>query len=88
MKQLEISRGNVNMNIRDLIDWGLVSRIMIPGERKEYFSAEKDMWKVTTFLTHLENLSPAAQEYWKKAYGVPPRPGQEHHEHGEHGHGD
>ncbi|HTM35649.1 MAG TPA: cytochrome c [Terriglobales bacterium] len=49
---------------------------------------DQDMWKVTTFLTHLENLSPAAQEYWKKAYGVPPRPGQEHHEHGEHGHGD
>ena len=46
MEQLSISRGNVNMNIRDLIDWGLVSRILIPGERKEFFSAEKDIWKV------------------------------------------
>jgi DNA-binding transcriptional regulator GbsR (MarR family) len=36
------------MNIRDLIDWGLVSRIIIPGERKEFFSAEKDIWKVAT----------------------------------------
>lgn len=50
MKQLEISRGNVNMNIRDLIDWGLVERKLIPGERKEYFSAEKDMWKITTHI--------------------------------------
>lgn len=48
MEQLSISRGNVNMNIRDLIDWGLVSRVLIPGERKEYFSAEKDIWKVAT----------------------------------------
>jgi DNA-binding transcriptional regulator GbsR (MarR family) len=46
MAQLNISRGNVNMNIRDLIDWGLVDRVLIQGERKEYFTAEKDIWKV------------------------------------------
>ncbi|MEY2917882.1 MAG: hypothetical protein RIS73_1596 [Bacteroidota bacterium] len=48
MEQLNISRGNVNMNTRDLIDWGLVDRVLIPGERKEFFSAEKDIWKVAT----------------------------------------
>lgn len=48
MEQLNISRGNVNMNIRELIDWGLVERILLPGERKEYFTAEKDIWKVAT----------------------------------------
>ena len=48
MEQLNISRGNVNMNIRDLITWGLVDRILLSGERKEYFSAEKDIWKVAT----------------------------------------
>lgn len=46
MEELSISRGNTNMNIRELIDWGLVERVILPGERKEYFSAEKDMWKV------------------------------------------
>jgi DNA-binding transcriptional regulator GbsR (MarR family) len=46
MEQLNISRGNVNMNIRELINWGLVERILLPGERKEFFTAEKDMWKV------------------------------------------
>ena len=40
MEQLNVSRGNANMNIRELIDWGLVDRIIIPGERKEYFVAE------------------------------------------------
>jgi DNA-binding transcriptional regulator GbsR (MarR family) len=48
MEQLSISRGNVNMNIRDLVGWGLVDRVIIAGERKEYFTAEKDIWKVAT----------------------------------------
>jgi DNA-binding transcriptional regulator GbsR (MarR family) len=48
MEELNISRGNVNMNIRDLITWGLVDRILLSGERKEYFSAEKDIWQVAT----------------------------------------
>ncbi len=48
MEQLNISRGNVNMNTRELIDWGLVDRVLLPGERKEFFSAEKDIWKVST----------------------------------------
>jgi len=48
MEELNISRGNVNMNVRSLIDWGLVYKESIIGERKEYFIAEKDMWKVST----------------------------------------
>lgn len=46
MEQLNISRGNANMNVRELIDWGLVERTIVPGERKEFFVAEKDIWKV------------------------------------------
>lgn len=46
MEELDISRGNTNMNIRELINWGLVERVLIPGERKEFFTAEKDIWKV------------------------------------------
>jgi len=46
MQELNISRGNTNMNIRELINWGLVERVLLSGERKEYFTAEKDIWKV------------------------------------------
>jgi DNA-binding transcriptional regulator GbsR (MarR family) len=46
MEQLNISRGNANMNIRELIDWALVDRVILQGERKEFFTAEKDIWKV------------------------------------------
>jgi DNA-binding transcriptional regulator GbsR (MarR family) len=44
MEELSISRGNANMNIRALLDWGIVSRINVPGERKEFFKSEKDVW--------------------------------------------
>lgn len=46
MEELKISRGNANMNIRALIDWRLVYKELKPGERKEYFVAEKDLWEV------------------------------------------
>lgn len=45
-KELKISVGNANMNIRSLMDWGLVYKELKAGERKEFFIAEKDMWKV------------------------------------------
>ena len=47
MEELNISRGNVNMNVRELMEWGLVEKIFKPGERKEFFWAEKDIWKIT-----------------------------------------
>jgi len=52
MEELSISRGNANMNIRDLMEWGLVDKVIVPGDRKEYFSAEKDIWKVTTRIMY------------------------------------
>ena len=51
MEALQISRGNVNMNVRDLIDWGIVRKVLKPGERKEFFEAEKDVWKVGMQIT-------------------------------------
>ena len=48
MEELNISRGNANMNIRELINWGLAERVILSGERKEYFVGEKDIWKVVT----------------------------------------
>ena len=50
MEELHISRGNTNMNIRELINWGLVERVTLPGERKEFFTAEKDIWKVMRLI--------------------------------------
>ena len=46
MDQLSISRGNANMNLRDLVTWDLLRKVIVPGDRKEYFEAEKDIWEI------------------------------------------
>ncbi len=46
MDDLHISRGNANTNLRDLVGWGLVRSVVRKGERREYFEAEKDVWKM------------------------------------------
>ena len=46
MGALKIARGNANTNIRHLMDWGLVKKELITGERKEFFVAYKDMWVI------------------------------------------
>lgn len=50
MEALNVSRGNANMNIRALMDWGLVWKDLKSGERKDFFSAEKDIWKVSRMI--------------------------------------
>ena len=42
MEELLISRGNASMNLRALMDWGIVYKEYKSGERKEFFTAEKD----------------------------------------------
>jgi len=44
MATLSISRGNANMNLRALADWGLVRKVSVGSERREYFQSEKDVW--------------------------------------------
>ena len=44
MQELKTSRGNVSMALRDLIAWGIVSRVHKKGERREYYTSEKDVW--------------------------------------------
>jgi DNA-binding transcriptional regulator GbsR (MarR family) len=34
------------MNIRQLVNWGLVSRIHKKGDRKEYFTAQTNVWEM------------------------------------------
>jgi len=46
IEELDISRGNVSMSLRSLVEWGIVYKTFIPGDRKEYFISEKDVWKL------------------------------------------
>jgi mono/diheme cytochrome c family protein len=44
----------------------------------------QQVWEVTAFLSRVEKLPPAVQEYWKKAYGVDPEPSDAHGEEHKH----
>ncbi|MFA6150787.1 MAG: transcriptional regulator [Chitinophagaceae bacterium] len=48
MGELQLSRGNANMNIRDLMNWNLIYKQIKAGDRKEYFIAEHDIWTIAT----------------------------------------
>ena len=50
MEQLSISRGNANMNLRNLVQWQLVSKVHFKGKRKDYYTAEKDVWNIVAVL--------------------------------------
>ncbi len=48
MQELQISRGNASMNLRALMDWGIVYKAYKQGERREFFIAEKDLDELAT----------------------------------------
>ncbi len=43
-ERLSISRGNVSMNLRELMSWGVVHKVHRQGERREFYRAEYEVW--------------------------------------------
>jgi DNA-binding transcriptional regulator GbsR (MarR family) len=46
MEALAVSRGSAHGNLQELCARGLVRRVVRKGDRKDYYEAEKDVWKV------------------------------------------
>lgn len=51
MEQLQVSRGNASMNLRQLVNWGLIRRTHLRGDRKEYFVSDLDAWEMFETIT-------------------------------------
>ena len=45
-ESLAISKGNVSVNIRALERWSMVKPVWVKGDRKDYYEAETDFWKI------------------------------------------
>jgi DNA-binding transcriptional regulator GbsR (MarR family) len=45
-ESLSISKGNVSINIRALERWSMVRQVWIKGDRKDFYEAETDFWKI------------------------------------------
>jgi DNA-binding transcriptional regulator GbsR (MarR family) len=48
MLRLGISRGNVSMNLTKLVEWGLVQRAHVRGDRKDRYASVSDVWELFT----------------------------------------
>ena len=55
MALLQVSRGSASMNLRSLVDWGLIERIHVRGDRKEYFTAQTDVWQMFETIIRQRN---------------------------------
>lgn len=45
-ERLQMSAGAVSMSLAELQRWAVVRRVWVPGERKDYYEAEVDFWKM------------------------------------------
>jgi DNA-binding transcriptional regulator GbsR (MarR family) len=44
--KLQLSAGSVSMALNDLLRWGVVKKIWVHGQRRDYFVAESNLWKM------------------------------------------
>ena len=57
---LQMSAGAVSMTLTELQRWGVVRRVWKPGERREFYEAETDFWKMISRVVHDRERSLAA----------------------------
>ncbi len=50
MESLTVSRGNAHTNLKELVNWGLVRMVVIKGDRRDFYEAEKDAWQIFTII--------------------------------------
>lgn len=43
-ERLQISKGNASMSLRDLRTWGVVRAVPVPGDRRDFYVTEPDVW--------------------------------------------
>ena len=46
VEQLTVSKGNASMSLNELRNWGVIVHSHRPGDRRDYYSAEPDSWKM------------------------------------------
>lgn len=49
---LKISRGNVSINLRKLLEWGLIHKLEAPGVKRAFYTAERDIWVIAANIIH------------------------------------
>jgi HTH-type transcriptional regulator, glycine betaine synthesis regulator len=43
-EQLQISKGNASMSLRELRTFGVIRQVEVPGDRRDFYVTEPDVW--------------------------------------------
>ena len=46
--RLKIARSNVSNSLKELIGWKLIRRVPLPGDRRDHFEAETELWEMVS----------------------------------------
>lgn len=49
-EELGIARSNVSNSLKELVGWRLIQRVPVPGDRREHFVAETDVWEMALLI--------------------------------------
>ncbi len=80
-ERLKMSAGGVSMALAELCKWGAVTKSWRPGERRDFFQAEQDIWKMVrrvlaerelTLVREFAECLEEASERVAPAEGPPP----------------
>lgn len=47
-ERLHLSAGSVSMTLNELQRWGVVQKVWVQGERRDYFAPEGNLWKMVS----------------------------------------
>lgn len=56
-EQLQMSSGAISMALGELEKWGAVTRAWVPGERRDFFTAETNVWTMVRRVLRERELS-------------------------------
>ena len=43
---LDLARSNVSNSLKELLQWGLIRRVSVLGDRRDFYEAEVDLWEM------------------------------------------
>lgn len=50
---LGVARSNVSNSLKELLAWGIVERVPVPGDRRDHFQAEGDVWELAKRIAQI-----------------------------------
>lgn len=45
---LQVSAGSVSMTVSDLLQWGVIKKTWVPGDRRDHYVPETSIWKMVS----------------------------------------